>query len=358
MGKTALMGMIAVVWAMLGAVSAQAQMQPQMQVEWQSKVNGDNPLVGRIYNAKGVEVPLVSLLRRAALTRYVLIGEQHDNPDHHVIQGQLLEQLAKIRPNMPVVLEMVPERLGEQLNLFDLNSDQQLDAYAKRLEWEERGWYTFDIYRPMVMAAIKNSLPLFPGNLDRTMTRALSKQGADALPAARRTAYGLDQDLDAAQTERWNTVLANSHCGMMPASAIPAMLTVQRARDGYMASQLIETGKRAGSALIAGNGHVRRDRGVPFVLSQLKPGIEERAVAKTADGRDIIMRVPVAHSMAIGIIEVGDGKTWADYDLGAQDGAEPVYDYTIFTPVFDDTDQCEAMRAAMEKMKNQKKTNP
>ncbi|MEL6503792.1 MAG: ChaN family lipoprotein [Pseudomonadota bacterium] len=353
MGKIALMGVMAVVWAVIGALPAFAQ----FNVEWQSKINADNPLVGRIYNAKGVEVPLLSLLRRAALTRYVLIGEQHDNPDHHVIQARLLEELSKVRPNMPVVLEMVPDRLGEQLNLFDLNSDPKLDAYAKRLEWEERGWYSFDIYRPMVMAAIKNSLPLFPGNLDRAVTRALTKQGLDALTADQQAAYGLDKVLSAAQTEGWNAVLANSHCGMMPASAIPAMLNVQRARDGYMADQLIKTGARAGSGLIAGNGHVRRDRGVPFVLSQLKPGIEERAVAKTADGRDIIMRVPVAHSLAIGIVEVGESKAWADYKLGAKAGDEPVYDYTIFTPGFDDTDPCAAMRAAMGKSKNKQK-NP
>lgn len=335
---------------MMVASLAVAQTITPVQLDWQAKLNGDHPLVGRIYNAKGVEVPLEAIYRRAVLTRYVLIGEQHDNPDHHILQARLLEALAKTRPNLPVVLEMVPQRLANALNLFDLNSDPQLDAYAKRLEWEERGWYTFDVYRPMVMAAIKNSLPLFPGNLDRATTRALSQEGLDVLSAEQQIAYGLDKPLDEDTTKAWNAVLATSHCGMMPATALPAMLRVQRARDGFMASQLIKLGRRAGSVLIAGNGHVRRDRGVPSVLSALQPGTEERTIAKTADGRDIIVRVPIAHSLSIGMVEVdSDRKAWSDYALGAKDGGQPVYDYTIFTPGFDATDHCAAMRDAMKK---------
>ena len=42
-------------------------------------------------------------------------------------------------------------------------------------------------------------------------------------------------------------------------------------RDAMMADRLATVAGRAGGVLIAGNGHVRTDRGVPWYLARIRP---------------------------------------------------------------------------------------
>ena len=63
------------------------------------------------------------------------------------------------------------------------------------------------------------------------------------------------------------TELEASHCGLMPKSAFGGMAVAQRFRDGNMASILADAAPGSGQVvLVAGNGHVRLDRGVPWYL--------------------------------------------------------------------------------------------
>jgi uncharacterized iron-regulated protein len=84
-----------------------------------------------------------------------------------------------------------------------------------------------------------------------------------------------------------------------------------------MADRLATVAGRAGGVLIAGNGHVRKDRGVPWYLAQLRPA---------------------ARIVSIGLIEVEDDLDDAGDDLP--------YDYVWFTPRVDDADPCAAGTAA------------
>ena len=58
-----------------------------------------------------------------------------------------------------------------------------------------------------------------------------------------------------------------SHCGMLPATQLPAMLAVQQQRDRRMAERMIAAPKPA--MLFAGAFHVRRDLGVPLHIEDL-----------------------------------------------------------------------------------------
>ena len=65
--------------------------------------------------------------------------------------------------------------------------------------------------------------------------------------------------------------LRDAHCGEVSEPVVEGMFRVQRARDAMMADRLATVAGRAGGVLIAGNGHVRNDRGVPWYLARLRP---------------------------------------------------------------------------------------
>ena len=125
--------------------------------------------------------------------------------------------------------------------------------------------------------------------------------------------------------------LEESHCGMMPKSAFVNMAFAQRYRDAYLADALVSAAGAHGAAvLLAGNGHVRLDRGAPLYLRQRVPArrivsvmLEEAAQdAETAEAAD-----PQPH-----VARDPDGK--------------PVADFVVLTARQERPDPCEEMRKA------------
>src|SRR3954465_13282726 len=75
---------------------------------WLTTLDRDNALVGRIWDAKaGTFVEPRVMFGRLAATRFVLLGERHDNPDHHRLQARALSELVKAGRRPAVVFEML-----------------------------------------------------------------------------------------------------------------------------------------------------------------------------------------------------------------------------------------------------------
>ncbi len=295
---------------------------------WQSAYFADNPLVGKTFDGAGKPVTETEITTALSTHDFVLLGETHSNADHHIIQARALEALVAAGRTPAVILEMVPAKLANQLNNPNLDTDPQLDDLAKRLKWEERGWFTWEIYRPIAMAAVRNKLPLVAGNLDREVTRSVSRKGIGALPKLQQERYGLQQPLPDTHDASLQKELADSHCGLLPEQALAPMAMVQRARDGSMADALLQANSGNGAVLIAGRGHVRRDRGVAFPLRLLAPG------------KSIV---------SVGLMEVDEKRTRVeDYRLEGDDG-KPLFNFVIFTPRSDIKDHCAELKKRFKK---------
>lgn len=53
---------------------------------WQSQILKDHPLVGQVWDSSaGRWIPFLTLSYRLSNADWVLLGEQHDNPDHHTL---------------------------------------------------------------------------------------------------------------------------------------------------------------------------------------------------------------------------------------------------------------------------------
>ena len=276
-------------------------------------------MVGRIWNGRsGTFVSRTMLIDAVVAARFVLLGEKHDNEDHHVLQAALLEALIAHGRKPTVVMEMIDVDQNEALAVQRAKAPHDSDAIAKAVHWEERHWPDFAIYRPIVQEALDADLPLLGGNHPTKAIKGLFAPGVildedhvGPLPPP------LPGELRAALEKE----LAGAHCGMLPTSMIPAMVIAQRERDETMARVLAEHEKPEGAVLIAGDGHVRGDRGVPFALARRTKGsIVTVAMMEVVKGQD----APAAY---------GDATT-----------GTPAFDYLWFTPRVDDGDPCAAMK--------------
>ena len=75
---------------------------------WQSPLNRDHALVGRIWDVGAARfVGAEGLYAGVRAATFVVLGENHDNPDHHVLQARVLAALVASGRAPAVAFEML-----------------------------------------------------------------------------------------------------------------------------------------------------------------------------------------------------------------------------------------------------------
>lgn len=228
--------------------------------QWQSPREREHARVGQIVDLRSsAPVTVEQLLAELADAPLLLLGEKHDNPDHHALQLWLLQALEGRRAQGSVVMEMLT--VDQQTTVTDVQKQVRLGVppadLPKALNWHT-GW-DWQQYGGLVAYILEQPYPLLAGNLNR-----------DALMGVYRNPPKLVgvESTRADVTGRLSEQIRESHCNKLPESQLPAMLAVQQQRDRTMAKVLLDAPKPA--LLIAGAYHVRYDLGVPLHLRDLQ----------------------------------------------------------------------------------------
>ncbi|MFQ5623260.1 MAG: ChaN family lipoprotein [Paracoccaceae bacterium] len=206
----------------------------------------------------------------------VIIGEVHDNHHHHDNQALIV---ARLRPKA-VVFEMVPEADEEKLRQLPAarRTEQEL---SDLLRWEKRGWPDFSIYWP-VFEAVGNAA-LFGAEQPRASVRAAYDDGAASAFGESAASFGLDKPLPAPEADERMAEQMEAHCNALPEDTLPHMVEAQRFRDAELSRAVLRALREKGRGpvvLITGNGHARRDWGVPALLRIAAPGLDVVAIGQ------------------------------------------------------------------------------
>lgn len=278
--------------------------------DWQAPRLQDHPLAGVIHDVqRDRAISPAVLQRRLRQADVALLGEKHDNPDHHVQRGSLLADLLDEGQVALVSMEMLTAGQQARVDRLEPGMAREGARLNEALAWEG-GWH-WPFYRPVLQAVLaRESVRLRAGNIDTSTVMELYRE---ELPAA------VEQVLDESRVQRLHDDILESHCGQLPDDQVPAMVRIQQARDQAMADSLQLSGVEQGKlrVLLAGNYHIRRDVGVPAYL----PG-----------DADVV---------TVAFLEVEEGATEpADYLPQGAEGALPVWDYLWLTPATAEEDYC------------------
>lgn len=227
--------------------------------EWQSPEGRGHADLGAIVDLRsGERLSAAQLVQQLAEADYVLVGERHDNPDHHALQLWLLQALAERRSQGSLLLEMLtPEQQPAVARTqTQLRRGEPVEDLPTTLAWSP-GW-PWRLYGPLVSYALAQPFSLMPANLTRAEIGQIYRE-VPHLPDGESTRAEVAEALRAQ--------IVDSHCGMLPDSQVPAMLAVQQQRDRRMAARLLAAPKP--TMLIAGGFHARRDLGAPLHLRDL-----------------------------------------------------------------------------------------
>lgn len=197
----------------------------------------------------------------------VVLGEVHDNPVHHAHQAQAV---AALRPGA-LVFEMLTEAQALRIRP-ELLADPA--ALERALGWEASGWPDFAMYYPIFEAGA--GAAIFGGAVAREAARRAVREGAAEVFGAGAALFGLPDNLDdAEQAEREAGQMA-AHCDALPVEMLAGLVEAQRLRDAALARAVIAAMAETGGpvVVITGNGHARRDWGLPRTLERVAPELE------------------------------------------------------------------------------------
>lgn len=274
-----------------------------------------HPLVDRIFDVHGKHmVDQSQLFKRLANADYVLLGEIHDNIVHHGNQARVIDQLATTRRSASVAFEMIDDSQGEFINDRNITSSDDL---IELLDHFDTGWDYENYYRPVFDSVIRAGFRIYPANIDRDRLMNILMQDSPDVPDG--TARILSKAPLTPELEiDMQKDIIEAHCDMLDAEQAKPMVQAQRIRDATMASSLLNSGSGL-KVLIAGNGHVRKDSGVPIYLLA-----QDRTAA----------------IVSIGMVEVdADQNDVAAYERDWGGQGLP-FDYVWFTACADREDPC------------------
>jgi uncharacterized iron-regulated protein len=240
---------------------------------------------------------------RLAGNAIVLLGEVHDNAAQHRLRLDLLRRAFAAGWRPAIVMEQFD--VDRQADIDRARREQPRDAQhvideaTPRAAQAGAGW-NWAFYEPYVALALAYDVPLLAANLATADTRRIARGGlAASFDEKRLAALGLDRPIAAEWQQAQEREINRGHCGALPATLWPRMAQAQFARDAVMADVLRQQAQR-GAVLLAGNGHVRRDLGVPRWLAAEAPrvftvGLLEQGDTQTQPGAfDATLRTEAA----------------------------------------------------------------
>jgi uncharacterized iron-regulated protein len=199
----------------------------------------------------------------------VLLGEVHDNAAQHRLRLHMLRRAFAAGWRPAIVMEQFD--VERQADIDRARREQPRDAQhlidqataTSRAARPGEGW-NWAFYRPYVALALEYDVPLVAANLANADTRRIVRGGlATVFDDTRLAALGLDRAIATDWQQAQEREIDRGHCGALPPTLWPRMAQAQFARDAVMASVLRQHAQKRGAVLLAGNGHVRRDLGVP-----------------------------------------------------------------------------------------------
>ena len=305
-----------IVFLLLFGLSVGVYPQIDRPLSWQSRLHLEHELVGLIWsNASQDFVPVTDFLSSIEDSKYLILGEKHDNPDHHALQLSILNHLLDLDKVSLVSFEMMDTSSQSQLDGLlqaEIDNLKSLKAY---LEWDDEGW-DWSFYGPLIYSSYISDVSLAASNI--TNSRMMEIYGLEELPSE------LDIFDDPTMTRLMQDI-DESHCGLLPESQFPAMVRVQQGRDYSMAKSLVSENGEQIKILIAGNYHARKDLGVPRYLTASDPELSDSEI------------------VSVSFMEVAQGEMDPTAYSQATGNLAP-FDFLWFTPVVSEEDYCSSLR--------------
>jgi len=238
-------------------------------------------------------ISYIALVDKVKNESVVLLGEHHDNMEHHRWQLQTITGLHLSNPNLALGFEMFPRGMQPVLDSW-VAGELTREEFLSQSGWAKNWSFDPDLYMLLFQYARMNKIPMYALNVERSFIQAVGDKGWDDVPSERRE--GVTKPAPA--TEGYKQMLAGvfaqhgakhgqdeetmskeslDHIYAMP--MFQRFVMGQQVWDRAMAqviSKVVQENKPDMFIGVMGSGHMMNYYGVPEQLADL--GLEKPSV--------------------------------------------------------------------------------
>jgi uncharacterized iron-regulated protein len=219
--------------------------------------------IGQILDlGAGLRISFDALIDRLASRDLIFVGEVHDNPEHHLLQVQILLALAGRSP-LTMAVEFLQRPAQGSVDRF-LRGESTESEFLEAVDWKRTWGYDFHLYRPLFQIAREKGIRVLAINAPSPIVRKVARDGLKGLSAEERKKIPPDLDLGNREHRDYLFKVYAEHANP-DLKRFEDFYEAQCVWDETMAETLAGHLKEHGGRLVVftGNGHIIHKFGVP-----------------------------------------------------------------------------------------------
>ncbi|EFK06772.1 conserved hypothetical protein [delta proteobacterium NaphS2] len=229
---------------------------------------------GRIIDlTTGKAIDFPALIDRMEPVDVIFVGEVHDNPEHHLIEVQLLQALmTRYAPPVAVAMEFFDTTRQSVLDRF-MEGDLDETAFLKEVDWKNAWRFPYHLYRPLLWISKDKGSALVGINAPNRIVRKVARTGLESLTPEERNQVARDMDLDnKAHRDYLSSIFKQHASGKKPTRGLGNFdyfyqaqcvwdETMAQTIADYMANHMKAHGGKM--VVFTGSGHIVNRFGIP-----------------------------------------------------------------------------------------------
>ncbi|OQX65299.1 MAG: hypothetical protein B5M55_04325, partial [Desulfococcus sp. 4484_242] len=149
------------------------QMPPLARIEGVPRYFG----IGRIVHVdKENTVSFSELIENLVSSDMIFIGEVHDNPEHHLIEVQILQALLARRFSRTVAMEFFAKPRQAAVDRY-LSGKSAEPEFLKDVDWKHQWSFDYSFYRPIILEIKENRGRILAINAPNDLVRKVAGSG-------------------------------------------------------------------------------------------------------------------------------------------------------------------------------------
>jgi uncharacterized iron-regulated protein len=213
--------------------------------------------------ASGKVIAFDELIASIASKDLIFVGEAHDNPDHHLIQIQILQAVAGRSPSLTMGMEFFQKPQQPTVDRY-VQGEIAEKEFLEAVDWKKTWGFDYHLYRPLMQLAREKRYRVLAINAPNSLVRKVARTGLKSLEPSERDQ--LPKEIDLTQ-DRHRAFLQEIYREHTPndLKQFEFFYEAQCVWDEAMASVLAEHLASGKGRLIAftGNGHIVNKFGIP-----------------------------------------------------------------------------------------------
>jgi uncharacterized iron-regulated protein len=212
----------------------------------------------------GRPVTLVDALNDADDAKVVYLGEQHNNDYMHEFQFEAVVEMYHRDPRLVIGMEMFQRPFQAGLDAFIAGEIDEREMLIRTEYFTRWGW-DWQYYRPILMFARAQKIPVIALNAPKEVTRKVARGGLESLTEEERAGIAAEIDLEIEAHRAFVKSIWDAH-PMGPMASFENFYAAQCVWEDTMAESVAHgLAAHPGSrmAVIVGQGHVQQRYGIP-----------------------------------------------------------------------------------------------